>query len=93
MNNFEAEVISNISSLENIFSGIYQQRQSDFVSMGSNRTITPDFILYTTNKKKKLSLLENMPYSIDGTDSEGSRLGQKWEQSAGPNYRYFMVLM
>lgn len=91
MNNYEQDMILEISSLENIhFWHRNLERGKGFYLNGYSSNHYPDFILYT--QKGNLILLETKGDVYDNDDSrDKNKLGKIWAQKAGDNYKYFMV--
>lgn len=91
MNNYEQEMILEISSLENIhFWHRNLERGKGFYLNGYSINHYPDFILFT--RKGNLILLETKGDVYDNDDSrDKNKLGKIWAQKAGDNYKYFMV--
>lgn len=91
MNNFEERVIMDIANMPNVvFWHRNLGRSKGFAINGFKSNHYPDFIIAT--KSDKVILLETKGDDRDNSDSEAKgRLGRKWAELAGPNYRYFMV--
>ncbi|GAB3540959.1 DEAD/DEAH box helicase [Spirosoma fluminis] len=91
MNQFEARIIADIASLPNVvFWHRNLGRGKGFAINGFKSNHYPDFILYT--KSGKIILLETKGDDRDNSDSEAkNRLGRKWADKAGNQFRYFMV--
>lgn len=91
MNNFEASVITDISSMSNIaFWHRNLGRGKGFSINGYKSNHYPDFIIAT--KSDKIIILETKGDDRDNSDSEAKcSLGNKWAELAGPGYSYFMV--
>ncbi len=91
MNGFEERVISELAALPNIlFWHRNLGRSKGFAINGFKSNHYPDFILYTQNGT--LILLETKGDDRDNSDSAAkNRLGQKWAEQAGRQYKYFMV--
>ena len=79
-----------LSSLSNIDFWHRNIERKGFAINGYKSNHYPDFILRT--KSGKVVLLETKGDHLDGTDSKAKcRLGNHWEQLAGPGFNYFMV--
>ena len=91
MNNFETSVITDIASLPNIaFWHRNLGRGKGFSINGYKSNHYPDFIVVT--KSGKIILVETKGDDRDNSDSAAKcRLGCKWAELSGKNYRYFMV--
>lgn len=91
MNNYEQDMILEISSLENIvFWHRNLERGKGFYLNGFSSNHYPDFILYS--KKGNVILLETKGDVYDNDDSrDKNRLGKIWAQKAGEKFKYFMV--
>ena len=91
MNNFEASVITDLASLPNIiFWHRNLGRGKGFAINGFKSNHYPDFIVGT--KSGKILLIETKGDDRDNSDSAAKcRLGNKWAELAGKNFRYFMV--
>ena len=92
MNNFEQDMILEISSLDNIlFWHRNLERGKGFFLNGYNdKKHYPDFIVYT--QKGNLILLETKGDHLDNQDSRDKNiLGKTWAEKAGDNFKYFMV--
>jgi len=91
LNQFEKDVILNISSLDNIlFWHRNLERGKGFALNGFENDHYPDFIIYT--KKGNLVLLETKGDYLDNDQSTAKNLlGKKWAEKSGDNYKYFMV--
>ncbi len=89
MNSLELEVITKLSSLENIlFWHRIPERKGFFINGFVNHY--PDFLIVTKSNKK--ILLEVKGDDRDNSDTERKiELGKAWERKAGNDYRYFMV--
>ena len=89
MNTFERKVIDVIISTDNIR---WWHRIIDRKGFCLNGYIKhyPDFIVMT--RSNKVVLVEAKGDYLDGDNSkEKLELGRKWQEQAGPDYRYFMV--
>lgn len=90
MNGFEEQAIMELSSLPNIDFWHRNIERRGFAINGFKSNHFPDFILRT--KSGKVVLLETKGDHLDGTDSKAKcRLGNQWQQLAGPGFSYFMV--
>ncbi|MHB0756770.1 DEAD/DEAH box helicase [Polaribacter sp. M15] len=91
MNNYEQEMILEISSLENVvFWHRNLEKGKGFYLNGFNSNHYPDFIVYT--KKGNIIIIETKGDVFDNDDSsDKNRLGKIWADKAGKNYKYFMV--
>ncbi len=91
MNNFEISVVTDISSLANIaFWHRNLGRGKGFAINGYKSNHYPDFIAVT--KSGKILLLETKGDDRDNSDSVAKcRLGNKWAELVGNNFRYFMI--
>lgn len=91
MNNFEISVVTDISSLANIaFWHRNFGRGKGFAINGYKSNHYPDFIAVT--KSGKILLLETKGDDRDNSDSAAKcRLGNKWAELVGNNFRYFMI--
>jgi len=91
MNNFEASVITDISSLPNIaFWHRNLGRGKGFSINGFKSNHFPDFIAVT--KTGKIVVIETKGDDRDNSDSTAKcRLGNKWAELAGNGYFYFMI--
>ncbi len=91
MNNFEISVVTDISSLPNIaFWHRNLGRGKGFAINGYKSNHYPDFIALT--KSGKILLLETKGDDRDNSDSAAKcRLGNKWAELAGKNFKYFMI--
>lgn len=89
MNNFERLVIDTVVSTDNIRWWHRNIERKGFRLNGYFNHY-PDFIVMT--KSEKIILIEAKGDYLDGDDSkEKLKLGRKWQEEAGPKYRYFMV--
>ncbi len=90
MNGFEKAVIKEVAEMDNIeFWHRNLERGKGFHLNGFLNTY-PDFIIYT--KKGNYILLETKGDDRDNSDSKNKiELGNKWQEKAGSNYKYFMV--
>jgi type III restriction enzyme len=91
MNNFEAAVITDIASLTNVeFWHRNLGRGKGFSINGFKSNHYPDFIVVT--KSGKVILIETKGDDRDNSDSAAKcRLGKRWEELSGKNFKYFMV--
>lgn len=93
MNSFEKEVIDVIVGTNNIrwwHRGNANPAGKDFFLNGFFKHY-PDFMVMTNSSK--IVLVEDKGDYLDGDDSKAKlELGRKWQEKAGNNYRYFMVL-
>lgn len=91
MNGFEERVISELAALPNVlFWHRNLGRAKGFAINGYKSNHYPDFILCTRNGT--LIVLETKGDDRDNSDSAAkNRLGQKWAEQAGRQYKYFMV--
>ncbi|WP_018619980.1 DEAD/DEAH box helicase [Spirosoma luteum] len=91
MNGFEERIISELAALPNVlFWHRNLGRGKGFAINGFKSNHYPDFVLYTRNGT--LIVLETKGDDRDNSDSAAkNRLGQKWAEQAGRQYRYFMV--
>ena len=91
MNNFEANVIADISSLPNIvFWHRNLGRGKGFSINGFKSNHYPDFIILT--QKGNIILIETKGDDRDNPDSASKRrLGNRWADLAGREYHYFMI--
>ena len=72
------------------FASCFSDRFFPNFSVKNKSNHYPNFILRT--KSGNLVLLETKGDHLDGTDSRAKcRLGNHWEQVAGPGFNYFMV--
>jgi type III restriction enzyme len=91
VNNTERKVIEEIASLENVkwWHRIAERKPYSFNINGFINHY-PDFLIMTT--KGTLVIVEVKGDDRDNSDSERKlRLGRKWADKAGDNYRYYMV--
>ena len=89
VNGFEFSVIKFIASLDNV---VWWHRNIERHGFCLNGFINhyPDFIVYTTSGK--IILVETKGDDRDNSDSKRKvRLGRKWADMAGSQYRYYMV--
>lgn len=89
VNDFERRVIMAIAGLENV---CWWHRNIDRQGFCLNGFINhyPDFIVRTI--RGNIILVETKGDDRDNSDSEAKlRLGRKWQELAGREYRYFMV--
>ena len=89
VNGFEMRVIRGISSMDNV---VWWHRNVERHGFCLNGFINhyPDFIIYT--QKGNIILLETKGDDRDNSDSRKKlRLGRKWANMAGSQYRYYMV--
>jgi type III restriction enzyme len=91
MNSFEERIIAELAALPNVlFWHRNLGRSKGFAINGFKSNHYPDFILYTQNGT--LIVIETKGDDRDNSDSAAkNRLGQKWSQQAGRQYKYFMV--
>lgn len=91
MNNFEQSMINEIASLDNVvFWHRNMSRGKGFFINGYSNNHYPDFIIYTT--KGNIILVETKgDHLVNEETREKNRLGKKWAQVSGSNYKYFMV--
>lgn len=91
LNNFEQKMILELSSLENIvFWHKNMSRGRGFFINGYNNNHYPDFIFYTS--KGNIVLVETKgDHLVNDETREKNRLGKKWAELSGSNYKYFMV--
>ena len=91
MNGFEERVIAELAALPNVlFWHRNLGRGKGFAINGFKSNHYPDFILCTRNGT--LILLETKGDDRDNSDSAAkNRLGQKWAEQSGRQYKYFMV--
>lgn len=89
-NDFEAEVIRQVSALPNVeFWHRNLERGKGFYING-NINHYPDFIIRL--KSGRIVLIETKGDDRDNSDSQDKlRLGKIWENESGKNYRYYMV--
>jgi len=94
-NNFENDLISRISSLENVvfWHRIDEKKRKQSFYINGYLNHYPDFLVYT--KSGKVVLIEAKGDHLDGSDSLLKlQLGKLWENQSrkfGDKYRYFMV--
>jgi len=91
VNNTERKVIEEIASLPNV-KWWHRIAESKPYSFSINGFIThyPDFFIMTA--KGTLVVVEVKGDDRDNSDSERKlRLGRKWADKAGDDYRYYMV--
>ena len=89
MNNGEQDLIDAIVPLDNVKWWHRIIERKDFVLNGFINHY-PDFMIMTTSGK--LVLVEYKGDDRDNSDSERKlKLGRKWQDKAGDDYRYFMV--
>lgn len=91
MNKFEEEILLKVSNLDNVkFWHRNLERGRGFAINGFKNNHYPDFLLYT--KKGNVIIIETKGDDRDNSDSIAkNKLGKKWAELAGENYRYFMV--
>jgi type III restriction enzyme len=91
MNNLEVSFITDISGLPNIaFWHRNLGRGKGFSINGFKSNHYPDFIVMT--RSGKTILVETKGDHLDNEDSAAkNRLGRRWAELAGPNFKYFMV--
>ncbi|MDR2503513.1 MAG: DEAD/DEAH box helicase family protein [Deltaproteobacteria bacterium] len=91
MNNFERELIAAVSALDNVawWHKIAERKEYSFCINGFINHY-PDFLVLTASGK--IVVIEAKGDDRDNSDSAAKlRLGRKWADKAGDNYRYFMV--
>lgn len=89
MNDFEERVISAIANVESVEFWHRNMEHRGFMINGFINHY-PDFIVQM--KSGKILLIESKGEHLDGEDSKAKiRLGNKWAQKAGENYKYYMV--
>jgi len=89
MNKFEEDVAVKMASLENVLFWHKNPVSRGFCINGFLNHY-PDFIVVT--KAGKVILVETKGDHLDGSDSQAKiRLGRKWAEKAGNQYRYYMV--
>lgn len=89
MNNGEQDLIDAIVPLDNVKWWHRVIERKDFVLNGFINHY-PDFMIMTNSGK--LVLVEYKGDDRDNSDSERKlKLGRKWQDKSGDNYRYFMV--
>ena len=89
MNNGEQDLIDAIVSLDNVKWWHRIIERKGFVLNGFINHY-PDFMIMTTSGR--LVLVEYKGDNLDNSDSERKlKLGRKWQDKSGDNYRYFMV--
>ena len=89
VNDFEYKVITTIAGLDNVK---WWHRIIDRQGFKLNGFINhyPDFVVRTT--RGNIVLVETKGDDRDNSDSKAKvRLGRKWQELAGMNYRYYMV--
>lgn len=89
LNGFEEKVINEVANLSNI---LFWTRNIGMTGFRLNGFINhyPDFIIHTVSGKT--IILETKGDDRDNSDSDAKiKLGNAWVQSAGNNYKYFMV--
>mgnify|MGYP005725985209 CR=1 FL=1 len=91
MNRFEEKVIDSLAALDNLlFWHRNLERGKGFALNGYKSNHYPDFLILT--RRGTIILLETKGDDRDNSDSIAkNKLGKRWAQLAGPNYRYFMV--
>ncbi len=90
MNGFEEKAIMELSGLPNIDFWHRNIERKGFAINGFKSNHYPDFILRT--RTGKVVMVETKGDYLDGTDSMAKcRLGNQWQQLAGPQFSYFMV--
>ncbi len=91
MNSLEQQFIMDVANYPNIaFWHRNLGKSKGFALNGFKSGHYPDFIIVT--KKGKVILVETKGGDRDNSDSESKlRLGRKWAELSGPDYRYLMV--
>lgn len=91
MNNLEQQFIMEVANYPNIaFWHRNLGKGKGFALNGFKSDHYPDFIIVT--KKGKVILVETKGGDRDNSDSESKlRLGRKWAELSGPEYKYMMV--
>lgn len=91
MNDFETSIITAIAALPNIvFWHRNLGRGKGFCINGYKSNHYPDFIVAT--KSGRIILIETKGDDRDNSDSQAKcRLGNRWEELAGGQFRYFMI--
>ncbi|WP_332032775.1 DEAD/DEAH box helicase [Kaistella sp.] len=91
MNSFEQKMILELASFDNVvFWHRNMSRGKGFFINGYSNNHYPDFIIYT--KKGNIVLVETKgDYLVNDDTREKNRLGKKWAEVSGNNYKYFMV--
>ncbi len=89
MNDFEKKVINEIANCENILRW-HKNIERKWLCINGHLNHYPDFIVYT--KLGKILIIETKGDDRDNTDSKLKvRLGKKWANKAGEEFKYFMV--
>lgn len=89
MNDFEKKVINEIANCENILRW-HKNIERKWFCLNGHINHYPDFIVYT--KSGKILIIETKGDDRDNTDSKLKvRLGKKWANKAGEEFKYFMV--
>jgi type III restriction enzyme len=94
-NNFENDLISKISSLDNVlfWHRIDEKKRNQSFYLNGYLNHYPDFLVYT--KSGKIVIIEGKGDHLDGSDSALKlQLGKLWENQSrifGNKYAYFMV--
>lgn len=91
VNDFEHRVISAIAGMANVrwWHRVIERNPHSFVLNGFINHY-PDFIVAT--QKGNIVLVETKGDDRDNSDSKAKlRLGRKWAELSGPQYRYYMV--
>lgn len=89
MNDFEKRVINEIASLDNVLCWTKNPEKKGFHINGYINHY-PDFIIIM--KSGKIIIVESKGDDRDNTDSITKiKLGRKWADKAGSNFKYFMV--
>jgi type III restriction enzyme len=90
MNGFEEQVVLDLGTLPNIAFWHRNHGRAKGFPLNGFLNHYPDFLLVT--KTGRTILLETRGGDRDNSDSEAKiRLGNKWEDLAGPDFLYFMV--
>lgn len=91
MNKLEVEFVNNLTSIDNI-KWWHRNSVKDDDSFCINGFINhyPDFIIMTMSSK--IILAETKGEFLDNEDTaQKIKLGDKWAQKAGEDYRYYMI--
>ncbi len=89
MNNYELDVITRIAAMPNVR---WWHRVIDRRGFRLNACVNhyPDFMVMT--ESGMLALVETKGDHLDGENSRLKlKIGRRWQEFAGPRYRYFMV--
>lgn len=90
MNDFEKKVINEVANLDSVVFWHRNLERGKGFQLNGFINHYPDFIVKMKNGK--IILIETKGDHLDGSDSmKKIRLGEKWANKAGDNYRYFMV--